>query len=333
LIRAALAAWLSFASIAVAQGAMAVPELTLQGEYPVEGMRGGNLSGLALCAGELWAVSDRDDDQVYRMDRTEAVWQSRPLNFQAPAAPDMGLPWSIVLRATAAGLIRGGSLDFEGIACDDQQRLYLVSEAKASVLRVAPDGEAQWLPLPAGMVAEARQHGLLHHFNAIFEGLAITPDGQRLWLAAEREQRGLLGLRLGADGWACGQPDGTPCVLLSEGGSEEVPPPMRVGLSYAKDFSDLAYFKGKLFTLERNAYKLCRRNAETAAVERCWSFAEAGLQPSKRYEKPYGLTEALALDDEGAWVGTDNNDWVRADGEQRPVVWRFAAPAGGWEAP
>jgi hypothetical protein len=317
------------ASVAVVQGATEVPELSLQGEFPVEGMRGGNLSGLALCAGELWAVSDRDDDQVYRLDRSAAVWQSRPLTFQAPAAPDMGLPWSIVARVEAAGLVRGGSLDFEGITCDSRQQLYLVSEARATVLRVSPEGTVQWLPLPPQMVTEARQQGLLRHFNAIFEGLAIDPDGQRLWLAAEREQRGLLSLHLGPDGWAC---DG-PCVLLSEGGSEDVPAPMRIGLSYAKDFSDLAYFKGKLFTLERNAYKMCRRNPNTAEVERCWSFAEAGLQPSRRYGKPYGLTEALALDEAGAWIGTDNNDWVRADGEQRPVVWRFAAPPGGWEAP
>lgn len=329
MIRAAFAAWLLMASLGSAQAADEVPELSLLGEYPVEGMRGGNLSGLASCDGELWTVSDRDDDQVYRLDRANAVWEGKPLTFTAPAAPDMGLPWGIAVRATAAGLIRGGSLDFEGIACDARHQLYLVSEAKAAVLRLNPGGEARWLPLPGGLVAEARQQGLLHHFNAIFEGLAIDPSGQRLWLAAERERRGLLGLRLEAEGWHCGPP----CVLLSEGGSEEVPPVMRIGLSYAKDFSDLAYFKGKLFTLERNAYKVCRRDPDTAAVERCWSFAETGLAPSRRYDKPYGLTEALALDDTGAWIGTDNNDWVRADGEGRPVVWRFAAPAGGWEAP
>jgi hypothetical protein len=329
LTRTAIAAWLLLGSMAVAQGAAAVPELAFEGEYPVEGMRGGNLSGFALCAGELWAVSDRDDDQVYRMDRSGAVWQSQALTFKAPPAPDMGLPARIVARTVAAGLVRGGSLDFEGIACDARQQLYLVSEAKASVLRIAPGGDADWLALPASMVTEARQRGLLHHFNAIFEGLAIDPKGQRLWLAAEREQRGLVALKFGANGWACGQA----CVLLSEGGAEDVPAPMRTGASYAKDFSDLAWFKGKLFTLERNAYKVCRRNADTGGVERCWSFAETGLQPSRRYDQPYGLTEALALDDTGAWIGTDNTNWVRADGEQRPVVWRFAAPAGGWEAP
>jgi hypothetical protein len=329
LIRAVLAAWLLAGSVALAQGAEALPELALQGEYPVEGMHGGNLSGLTLCAGALWAVSDRDDKQVYRLDPSTAVWQSQPLAFEPPVAPDMGLPAGIVAQTLAAGLVRGGSLDFEGIACDSHQQLYLVSEAKAGVLRISPAGAAEWLALPAKLVAEAQARGLLGHFNALFEGLAIDPDGQRLWLAAERQQRGLLALALGPDGWACGNP----CVILSEGGVEQVPAPVRTGLGSPKDFSDLAYFKGKLFTLERNAYKVCRRNPVTAELERCWSFAEAGLQPSRRYDKPYGLTEALTLDDRGAWIGTDNNGWARADGEQRPVVWRFAAPPGGWALP
>ena len=43
-------------------------------------------------------------------------------------------------------------------------------------------------------------------------------------------------------------------------------------------------------------------------------------------------TEALSLDTKGAWIGVDNGNHVRADGEKRPVVWRFAAPQGGWSA-
>lgn len=43
-----------------------VAELKLVSEHPVDGMRGGNLSSLALCGNALWAVSDRDDDQIGR---------------------------------------------------------------------------------------------------------------------------------------------------------------------------------------------------------------------------------------------------------------------------
>ena len=45
-------------------------ELKLLAEHPVEGLQGGNLSGLAWCGDALLAVSDRDDDRLYRLDVT-----------------------------------------------------------------------------------------------------------------------------------------------------------------------------------------------------------------------------------------------------------------------
>ncbi|MDP2147709.1 MAG: DNA topoisomerase IV, partial [Pseudomonas sp.] len=40
----------------------------------------------------------------------------------------------------------------------------------------------------------------------------------------------------------------------------------------------------------------------------------------------------LLIDADGAWIGIDNNFGARADAEKRPMVYRFAAPAGGWSA-
>ncbi|MCP6133554.1 hypothetical protein NL393_30705, partial [Klebsiella pneumoniae] len=57
------------------------PQLKLIAEHPIEGMRGGNLSGLAWCRGALWGVSDRDDDRIYRFDQQAAVWRAQPLTF------------------------------------------------------------------------------------------------------------------------------------------------------------------------------------------------------------------------------------------------------------
>ena len=56
------------------------------------------------------------------------------------------------------------------------------------------------------------------------------------------------------------------------------------------------------------------------------------MTDARRYTSAYGNAEALSIDDKGAWVGVDNGNHVRADGEKRPVVWRFAAPQGGWSA-
>ena len=71
------------------------PELRLIAEHPVDGMRGGNLSGLAQCGNDLWAVSDRDDDQIYRLDTRESVWQAQTVHIDVPTVPDRGLPWGL----------------------------------------------------------------------------------------------------------------------------------------------------------------------------------------------------------------------------------------------
>jgi hypothetical protein len=314
--------------LASAVAAEPAPELTLVAEHAVDGMRGGNLSGLAQCGKDLWAVSDRDDDQIYRLDSSERVWQAETVRINVPPVPDSGLPWGLKSRTWAASFVRGGNLDFEGITCDKAGNRYIVSEAHAAVLQVPVQGPAAWLKISPIMVREARASGMLLHFNALFEGLAISPQGDQLWLAAERERRGLLLVKRQQTVWDC---DGS-CVLLSETGKEMQPAQFPNAKPVSKDFADLALFNGKLFTLERNAFQICRRDALSAKVERCWSFAAEALQEHRRYSQPYGLAEALVVDADGAWIGIDNNNGARADGEARPIVWRFAAPQGGWSA-
>ncbi|PWB33027.1 DNA topoisomerase IV [Pseudomonas sp. SDI] len=326
MIRLALAALLSlWAGAALAEP---WPELKLLSEHPVDGMYGGNLSGLAQCNGVLWTVSDRDDNLLYRLDTQATVWRAEGQPLMVPPVPDTGLPWGIRSRNWAASYVRGGELDYEGISCDAAGNRYLVSEAHAAVLQVPLDGAPNWLKIDPSMVRQARASGMLLHFNALFEGLAISPEGDRLWLAAERERRGLLMVKRQQTTWTCGQG----CVLLSEAGTELQPQQMNKPRELSRDFADLTLFNGKLFTLERNAYRICRRNAQTAAVERCWSFAADALVDARRYSQPFGLAEALVIDADGAWIGVDNNGGTRADGEERPLVWRFAAPKGGWSA-
>lgn len=306
-----------------------VPELKLLSEHVVDGVRGGNLSGLALCGNEMWAVSDRDDDRIYRLQPSDArTWQAEAVGIEVPAVPENDLPWGLQSRTWAASFVRGGELDYEGISCDSAGQRYVVSESHAAVLRISPAGEASWLKITPTMLRQARGSGMLLHFNALFEGVAVNPAGDQLWLAAERERRGLVLLKRQQTVWDC---DGN-CVLLSEAGQEMQPAQFPKAKAVSRDFADLSLFNGKLFTLERNAYQVCRRDPRTAKVERCWSFAAEALQDDRRYPQPFGLVEALIVDADGAWIGVDNNDGARADGEQRPVIWRFAAPEGGWSA-
>ncbi len=163
----------------------------------------------------------------------------------------------------------------KGITCDSAGNRYIVSEAHAAVLQVSPEGTASWLKISPMLVSEARASGMLLHFNALFEGLAINPAGDEMWLAAERERRGLLKIKRQQTVWDCHGG----CVLLSEAGVEMQPPQFPKARAVSRDFADLSLFNGKLFTLERNAFQICRRDAVTAKVERCWSFAEEALQP------------------------------------------------------
>ncbi|MDB6141136.1 MAG: hypothetical protein JWP80_180 [Pseudomonas sp.] len=304
-----------------------LPELKMLSEHPVDGMIGGNLSGLASCDGVLWTVSDRDDAILYRLDTSATVWKAEANAIVVPPVPNGGLSLTLRSMAEAASLVRGGNLDFEGVTCDAAGNRYLVSEGHATVLQVPVSGAPNWVKLPASVVREARAKGMLQKFNAIFEGIAISPEGDRLWLAAEREKRGLLVVHQEKGAWRC---KGS-CVMLSEGGTQTMPPQMG-SREVNRDFADLSLFEGKLFTLERAAYQVCRRDLTTGAVERCWSFANDALVPEKIYPQKFGLAEALIIDADGAWIGVDNNFGARADGEARPIVWRFAAPKDGWSA-
>ncbi|NQD93544.1 DNA topoisomerase IV [Pseudomonas sp. CrR25] len=319
---AALLLLLAAPALAVPQ---ALEELTLLGEHPVDGIDGGNLSGLAWCGNALWAVSDREDDRLYRLAGGEGAWQAEVERFVAPPPPQMPLPWGLRMRAWVVGLVRGGGLDFEGLSCDAMGNRYLVSEAHAAVLQLSPAAAPQWLTLPEGLVRQARASGMLLHFNALLEGVAIDPAGERLWLAAERRRRGLLVLHQQRSAWRCTGG----CVLLSEGGSESAPPQLG-GKQQSRDFSGLAFHDDKLFSLERQAHRICRRTLSNGEAERCWSFAAEALTEARRYPPAFGLAEALWVDEDGAWIGLDNGRHARADGERRPIIWRFAAPKGGW---
>ena len=307
--------------------APALGELELLAEHPLEGLRGGHLSGLARCGDEWLAVSDREDDRLYRLQQHDEVWQAQAETFNAPPPPTSSLPWGLRARTWATGLLRGGNLDFEGLSCDNAGNRYLLSEAHAAVLQIGPSGSADWLKLPATLVRQARASGMLLHHNALFEGLAIEPNGERLWLAAERERRGLLVLHRQTGSWRCTGG----CVLLSEAGQQ--PSLVEPGASLPVDFADLQLFNGQLFSLERGAHRICRRNPNDGQPEKCWSFAAAALTEARRYPQPYGAAEALWLDDSSAWIGLDNDGQARGDGEKRPLLWQFAAPKDGWSAP
>ena len=104
--------------LAVPYSATAAPELTMRSEHPGEGIAAGNLSGLAWCGDALWAVSDREDNVLYRLDASDTGWQAEAERFELPPVPNTGLSWGVRMRSEFTGMLRGGEMAFEGLSCD-----------------------------------------------------------------------------------------------------------------------------------------------------------------------------------------------------------------------
>lgn len=304
----------------------AIPELHLLQEYIVDGVEEGNLSGLSYCQQQFFTVSDRVDDKIYQLhfDPESSVVSAVAVALSIQNEVQRALP--VTAREMAIGYWRRGLYDFEGISCDAQGNAYLISESMHALLQVTPDRRGYWQPLPETLFEQAKRFGLLQQFNAGFEGVAVNEDASQIWLAAEREVRGLFQLKQTEQGWRCAEP----CLLLHE--NQFVPAVLFANdFRISQDFSDLTWYQGKLYSLERAQHQICRRSSDTGEAEQCWSFVETALQPERRYPgQKYGMAEGLWLDQRGAWVVLDNNQQARIDGERRPIIWHFALPEGAW---
>lgn len=313
------------------------PELTLQQAQPVDGMQHGNLSALQYCGGRLLSLSDREDQQLFVLHSAEAGWQATGEQFELPDSSPSMLPVQLLAGAWLRGL-SGRALDFEGLACDAEGNRYLVSESQLGVLKLPPAAQTsvkgEWLELDPAVYSEGESKGLWQQVNALAEGLAINPEADTLWLAAERQGRGLLKLQRQGDEWRCPLAG---CVLLAERRflpTDAFAPGVLSKEVLPVDFSDLALWQGKLWTLERNAHQVCRRSPLSGKRERCWSFAQTVLAEPYFYpDAPYGLAEALLINEDGIMIGLDNNDRKRPDGDSRPWIFQFALPADWQEEP
>lgn len=298
--------------------------LRLLSEKPVDGMNLGNLSGIAKCHQRWWAISDKDDRHLYRLNEQAD-------RFIASIVPLPHIPTlKQTLKQKILSLLLANHLDFEDISCDQAGTIYLVSELNHHVLTVNSSlKQAQWLDMPLQLWQEVNRTHLLQRMNAGFEGLAVDPMGQQLWLFAERSHRGIVQLKKVQSQWTC---PNKKCVILSEDYLADAPAILNAPAS-AVDFSSAMYFAGRLFTLERLTHQVCRRKVFSAAVEKCWSFAHSVLADSgMRYGLyPFGQAEAMWMDEKNLWIGIDNNQMARnKDAEKRPLIYHFQVPSTEW---
>lgn len=249
--------------------------LPVVSDFPVEP------SGLTYHKGILYAVCDKTDYWVFRLDIQDQHVRFVPhLRFEPP---------------------RGGPMDFEGIAVDSENNFLLASEYHHRVLKVTPSGKAQWIT--PNLKTYAEPEGLLKRFNAGLEGIAILDDGSLL-LAAEREDRGLIKVPTASSGDAI--------QVFPIPGTR-----FRSALPFWRmpDFSGLARDGENLYGLFRNAHLLVElRLSEEGADEgdRAWSYGFIENDPQYAYiEERFGQAEGLAVSGDMVYLIFDNNQGPR----------------------
>lgn len=246
------------------------------------------LSGLAWCDNRLYAVSDKTN-VIYRVEWYDEEAGVVPFK-ELPAIPERPAEYSGLTKII--NRLAGKGFDWEDIACVNDH-FYLLSERKNAVLDVSED-KARWLPV--NWYAAMHRQGYLNRYNAMVEGLARIDDDH--WLVAmEREPRGLIFLT---------RREGTRWRATAFGlGNEQ-------GLKFRADNPDvsaLAIWNGALYTLERNAQAVCRRDLAHFRALSCYSYAAQENHPRYRYaDDRYGMAEGLAMDSRWIYIVFDNND-------------------------
>lgn len=297
----------------VAESAAPVTPAELQHAWWIDGSEGMDISGLSFCNGELLAVADKSSERIYRLAPvagTRSVALVPRADFSRPPLPD---DQPITLKARAMHYASTPlSMDFEGIACDERD-VYLLSERHNRIARLDPAGhKGEWLSVRWS--ESARRHGYLQLFNAESEGLVRI--GEDFWVALEREPRGLLKLEPG-----------------DRVGQRFYPVPPVAGLDFRgrpEDLTGLAYYDGALFTLERNAFAVCRRSLETLVAEWCIQYRAIEEGREYMYRKTvFGKGEGLAVNAQGIFVVLDNNSVTRvsAPEDSRGLLMQLAFPS------
>ncbi|MEH6625608.1 MAG: esterase-like activity of phytase family protein [Motiliproteus sp.] len=279
--------------------------LELESDASISGLQP---SGLAFCDGQLLMVSDRHNQQIFSLQLTAESAQVVPF-LTLTAIPDPDLEgydldtrwWNQLSRR----------YDWEGVSCDKQGNIYLLSETLAQVLVRDKDGALAWLGTEA--YQRGQEKGLFQQINAYAEGLAVV--GEQMVIAAERHPRGILLLNVSEDKrWRVSR------VKYLEGFPSLFRP---------VDFSGLWLESDWLYTLERNYFQICKRQLATLDSQRCWQYRH--VEEDQRWiyqDRRFGKAEGLARNGNQIYLVLDNNDGSRLSDpdNSKPLLFIFQRP-------
>ena len=255
-------------------------------------------SGLLWREGKLLTVNDRGSELFEIALRDNRTADLLPTKF---------FPQAAMIKAAGAKTSR---FDCEGLAMDRASRIYLCEESQRGIYRSSADGKTvELLPIDWTPVARYFKGGI----NASFEGIAI--GGEKLYVANERD---------------------APRIIVVDLQTLRVESSFAVssaGFAFGgPHYSDLAFFEGKLFVLDRNHRCILEVDPSTEKVLAEYRFGQMEMAEEFAYitDYPTGTMEGLAVDEEFFWLVTDNNGRGRFKDREdfRPTLFRCKRPPG-----
>jgi hypothetical protein len=255
---------------------------------------------LQLPGGELITLNDRGAD-LFRIQLGDGL-DAELIPWKEPFAPRHLEPFAKE---------KLGRYDCEGIARDDQGRLYLCEEANRWILRWDPKADAvQRLPIDWSPVSR-----YFHRTdrNASFEGIAV--GGNRLFVANERQRGRIIVVDLG-----------------NRQVIDSFAPQPSSGWGFDRHYSDLAWYGGRLYVLLRDKRSILEVDPATRRVVAEFPYGAVERAREYAYHSPYptGAMEGLAVDAGYFWLLTDNNGCGRKmhPKDLRPTLFRCPRPQG-----
>jgi hypothetical protein len=258
-------------------------------------------SGLAWRNNELWTVNDRTPVPY----RVEFIAGTNEANL----VPVPNFFTTSQLAPFAKEKV--DRYDTEGIAVDEENRVYISEEANRWILRCTPSAagnkverlEIDWSPV--------KKYFDPTDANASFEG--VTVGGGKIFVANERQRGRILVV------------DRKTLKVVDDFTAQAIG-----GNVYDVHYSDLAWHDGFLFALLREGYVVLKINPTTHETVAQFSFSELEHSPEYGYLHvlPVGIMEGLAVDKDWIWLATDNNGMgrIRAPQDHRPTLFRCKRP-------